>query len=172
MGFLTQEDSTLYRCFFKEMAHLRGFEVQYRYVIKTDPTIYTEFQSKLSDPINIDIIYESNPKVSTLNKIGWVSENPGDKPYIAMLPFDTPHLTTESVISIPPFIEIDSRARDFKITSINTIIEFPDCWICTIAPIFDNRPVRDNYSESNYNYFENDDSPDNDTPSNFKYINY
>lgn len=168
MGILTDRDARLFRIFFKEMAKLRGIKVYYRYVEKTETSIHAEFNSRLSDPIEMDIIFNENPSVNTLSKLGWVSENPDDKPYIAQLPFDAPHLNTECVIEIPPFLEIASRYRKFKITSINTLLEYPDSWTCILAPIFDNKPVKDNYEESNYNYLETRDQPISDSPDNKK----
>lgn len=168
MGLLTDRDAKLFRIFFKEMAKLRGIKVQYRYVIETETTIHAEFNSVLSDPMEMDIIFNENPTVNTLAKLGWVSENPEDKPYIAQLPFDAPHLTTECVIEIPPFLEIASRYRKFKITSINTLLEYPDSWTCTLAPIFDNKPVKDNYNRTNYNYVDTRDQPSSDSTDNKK----
>lgn len=174
MGLLTKKDARLFRFFFKEMAKLRGISVKYRYVEDTETTIHAEFESKLSEPIDMDIIFNENPSVNTLKTIGWVSENPDDKPYIAQIPFDAPFLSTECEIEIPPFLEIASRCRKFKITSINTLLEYPDCWTCTLAPIFDNAPVKDNYDETNYNYVETEDQPDSDSPDNKRdsYYNY
>jgi len=171
MGLLTQKDARLFRGFFKEMARLRGIPVIYRYATEVDTTIHSEFISTMSKPIPIDIIFDENPKISTLSRIGWVSEKPDDKPYIAMLSFDVPNLTAESTISIAPIDGITTQTRDFKITTINTLLEFPDCWICTLAPIFNNDPVKDNYDDSNYNYIETTETPDRDTDNNYKYLN-
>lgn len=169
MGLLTKDDSKLYREWFKEMARLRGIRVIYRYAVFTSETIHSEFNSCYSEPIDIDVIFDTNPRASTLKKIGWVSESPDDKPYIVYLPYDLPHLNTESVIDIPP--EIDERTlndivsdhhgkppmrpRRFKVTTINQLIEFPDCWICTLAPVFDTEDVDNNYESTNFNFIEN-----------------
>lgn len=155
MGLLTKNDAAIYRGFFVEMARLRGISVEYQYAIATTESIHSEFSSTYSNPITIDIIFDTNPKANTLKKIGWVSENPDDKPYIAMLPYNTVNLTTESIISIPPSVELQQlRNRKFKVTSMNTLIEYPDCWICTIAPVFDTVVTDNDYSESNFNYID------------------
>lgn len=155
MGLLTQNDSKLYRGWFKEMAYLRGFRIKYQYVIEDKVSIHSEITpTRLSDPIDIDVIYEDNPKKNTLKNIGWVSENPNDKPYIMMFPYDTPNITTEARIQIPPTVEnVEfSKCKEFRITSITTLMEYPDCYICTIVPVFQNEEVKDNYSDSNFNY--------------------
>lgn len=154
MGLLTKNDSTLYRNWFKEMCRLRGISVGYQYATDTIKTIHSEFQSTYSDTISIDIIFDANPKVNTLKKLGWVSENSDDKPYIAYLPYDTVNLNTESIIVIPPSVENNTRSRKFKVTSITELIEYPDCWICTLAPVFDTETLNNDYSESNFNFIE------------------
>ena len=165
MGLLTQNDATIWRGFFKEMAFLRGIPAMYRYVITQEVTIYSEFFYELSEPIPMHIIFDTNPSVSTLRKIGWVSENSDDKPYIAQIPFDAPNLKVGCTISIKDF-DLNSE-RDFKITSMKMLLEFPDCWTVTLAPIFLTKEAKLGYKESNYNYLDtpdadiNNDSPDN-----------
>lgn len=165
MGLLTDKDARVFRDFFKEASYLRGMKVYYQYVKSCDTSIHAEFKTELSEYIEMNAIFIENPKVSTLKRIGWVSENPDDKPYIIQLPIDTPNLSTESVVTIPPFSEF-TRAREFKITLITTLLEYPDCFTCTLAPIFDNKKEKTDYSNTNYNYVNTEDQPDNDSPDN------
>ena len=170
MGFLTQNDSELYRFWYKEMAELRGIPVLYRFPVKLDPTIHSEMITELSEPIEMNIIFQENPKTATLKQIHWVSEFPDDKPYIAILPYDAPNLCTECTISIRPIDSLKDDYREFKITSINTILEFPDSWTCTLAPIFetkDDTPKND-YSNSNFNYIDGGKTTN---PEEYSYIN-
>lgn len=173
MGLLTRDDSTIYRGWFKEMAFLRGISVKYQYAIETTETIHSEFDSELSDPIPMDIIFDTNPRVNTLKLIGWVSENPDDKPYIAYLPYDAPNLTTESIITIPPQVDVTTMNdvisgneqkgmadKSFKVTTINQLIEFPDCWICTLAPVYVTKEVDNDYSSTNFNFVKEKDDED------------
>lgn len=170
MGLLTQNDARLWRDFFKEMAYLRGQTVKYQYPISTDTTIHSEMISTLSEPIDMDIIFEENPKNATMKKLKWVSEFEDDKPYIAILPYDAPNLCTECVLTIPPIDTLNNIGRKFKITSINTINEYPDSWTCVVAPIFDTEEPKNDYTDSNYNYVNKiETTTDNNT--NFSYIN-
>jgi hypothetical protein len=139
---------------------VRGQTVLYRYPVKLDPTIHSEMLTELSEPIEMDIIFIENPRTATLKKIKWVSEFPNDKPYIAILPYDAPNLCTECVISVRPVDNLNETYRDFKITSINTILEYPDSWTCTLAPIFDIKSgtPKNDYSKSNYNYIDGSNS--------------
>ena len=102
MGILTQKDATIFRNFFKEMARLRGLPVIYKYPIDMKFSNYAEeIPTGFSEDIHIDIIFDENPKTSTLRKYGWVSELPDDKPYMATIPFDVPNLCKGCRIIIP-----------------------------------------------------------------------
>ena len=155
MGLLTNNDATLYRDWFKEMAKLRGITVQYRYVIAQDTTIHGEVNpTNLTDPITLDIIFETNPRMKTLRNIGWVSETNEEKPYLMMFPFDTPHISNEARVYIPPDVQAVKDIKEFKITSINMNMEYPDCYICTVVPVMQSEEIKDDYSKTNFNYFD------------------
>ena len=84
MGALTREDAKIYRSYFKEMARLRGINVLYQYPIDMNFSIYAEEDPRgFSEYIHMDIIFQENPKTTTLRKYGWISEIPDDKPYLA-----------------------------------------------------------------------------------------
>ena len=136
MGLLTQNDSTMFRGYFKEMAKLLGISVLYQYPIDMDFTIYAEETPKgFSEEIQIDIIFDENPKITTLRKYGWVSEVPDDKPYMATLPYDTKNLCKGCRISIVPPQPLSGK-RTFVVTDIQAGLEFPDSWVCKLAPVF------------------------------------
>ena len=139
MGELTRKDSTIFRGFFKEMARLRGIRVKYQYPIDMNFTIYAEENPKgFSEEIMIDIIFNENPKITTLRKYGWVSETPEDKPYIAELPFDAKNLCKGCRITMLSPAPISSE-RVFVVTDIQANLEFPDSWVCKLAPVFFNK---------------------------------
>lgn len=165
MGLLTQQDSTLFRKFFKEMAKLRGISVKYIYPVDEDVTIYAEIKPKFSSIFNLDIIFETLPKVKTLKNYGWFSENDENKPYIAYLPYDTPHIQTKSRIQIPT-IGNEKEGKWFEITDIQQALEFPDTYICKLAPIYETEDEQLNYSVTNNNYVEGDNQPDQDVHHN------
>lgn len=139
MGKLTRRDSTRFRSFFKEMAKLRGISVLYQYPIDMEFTMYAEENPKgFSEEIQMDIIFTENPKTTTLRKYGWVSEISDDKPYIAELPYDAKNLCKGCRILIPGPEPLCSN-RTFVITDIQSNLEFPDSWICKLAPVFFNK---------------------------------
>lgn len=184
MGLLTNsKDLELFQNWFKENCKLRGIAVKYRYPVIEDITIHGEIEPKFSDELDLNIVFDQNPNVKTLKRIGWIAENPEDKPYIAMLPIDTPYLQMHARILIPPVGQA-IPGRWFEVTSISSILEYPDCYTCTLAPVFENNKKKTNYDVSNYNYIDApranqplEDSPNNeplrsDELSNFKFLRY
>lgn len=179
MGLLTQNDANVFQNWFKEMCKLHGISVKYIYPVIENVTIYSEIQPEFSEVINLDIIFDENPNVKTLKRIGWVSEDPSDKPAIAHLPMDTPHLQTKARILIPPIGQA-IPGRWFEITSIHSQLEYPDSYVVTLAPIFESNKARSNYEASNYNYIQDEranqpmeDSPNNEEiDPNFSFINF
>jgi|GEM_PF-3820392 len=169
MGTLTREDSTLFRGFFKEMAKLRGISIEYIYPVEETVTIHGEIQPKFSSIFDLDIIFDSNPKIKTLKNIGWISEDSSDKPYIAYLPYDTPYVQSKARIKIPP-IGVNKEGRWFEITDITEGLEFPDAYMCRLVPVYNTEDPRDDYSQTNQNYLEGDNQPDEPT-HHIKHIN-
>lgn len=155
MGLLTKKDATIFRKYFKEMAKLRGIPVIYQYPIDMEFSLYAEEDPRgFSEPIPMDIIFEENPKMATLRRYGWVSEVPEDKPYIAQLPYDALNLCKGCRVTIPsPFPATPGRV--FVITEITGNLEFPDNWVCKLAPVFHNKPQKPvDYENTNYNFIK------------------
>jgi len=160
MALLHKDDAVVFRGFFKEMAKLRGIRVSYQYPIKFKQSLYSESILKLSEPTRMDIVFEENPKPKTLKAIGWVSEFGDDKPYIALLPYDAENIGLDCVITVSPDEPLKTRYNKFKVTSVTTTLVYPDCWTCTVVPIFESDDVDNNYNKSNYNYLKIEDQPD------------
>lgn len=140
--------------YFDEMAKLLGFEVQYQYPINPELNLYGQMSSdQYSIPINTNIVYEENPKLATLKALGWVSETPDDKPIIAHVSYSLKNLQVNGVFTIPSTNKLH-KARKFKVTGIYSINQYPDCWVCTLAPIFDKPVPQTDYHASNYNYID------------------
>lgn len=165
MGLLTGEDSKLFRQFFKEMAYLRGISVDYIYPVDEDVSIHGQIFPEFSSIFKLDIIFESTPKVKTLKNYGWVSENPEDKPYIAYLPYDTPHIQTKARLKLFP-IGSEKDGKWFEITDMHESFEFPDAYICKLAPVYVNEKEKLDYEQTNNNYIEGDNQPDENTHHN------
>lgn len=137
MGTLLSKDAEIYRKFFKEQAKLLGIHVQYKYPIDMKFTTHgQEDPLGYSEPIEMDIIFDQSPRLKTLRKLGWVSEDPSDKPYIVQVPYDTPNLQKGSLLILPSPLPLEP-SKVFKITEITVDQVLPDSWYCKVAPKFE-----------------------------------
>ena len=93
MGLLTRQDTKIFRQYFSEMVKLIGQSVGYQYVVEKIMTIHSEDNSKLSMPIRLDVLFDENPSVDTLNTLGWTSELNTQQPIVVNVPYNTPKLT-------------------------------------------------------------------------------
>lgn len=148
MGELFKSDATLYRKFFKEQAKLLGIHVQYLYPVDMDFTLHGQENPKgYSEPVEMDIIFDHSPRLKTLKKLGWVSEDKEDKPYLIQVPYDAPNLQKGCLIVLPTPLPL-SPSRVFKVTDITVDQVLPDSWYCKVAPKID---VKDVLTPDDYN---------------------
>ena len=145
MGLLNRSDATIFRGYFREMCKLLGQSVAYQYVKEQKMTIHSEDNSELSMPIRIDIIFDENPSVDTLKRMGWVSELNEQRPIIINMPYNTPNLTVNARITVESVDGI-GRPRVFRITKIMSDLEFPDAFTCSIVPVFDQYKQKNQYT--------------------------
>ena len=161
MGQLFNNDALIFRNFFKEQAKLLGIHVKYQYPIDMKYTIHgQEDPLGYSEPIEIDIIFDASPKFKTLKRLGWISEDPEDKPYLIQVPYDTPNLQKGSLITLTaPLPLIPDRV--FKITDIHVDQILPDSWYCKIAPKMDFMNVlqKSDYTEESFAFLNVDTNP-------------
>ena len=54
----------------------------------------------------------------------------------------------------------------FEITDIHEAIEFPDAYICKLAPVFITKKEKLDYEQTNHNYINGDNQPDENTHHN------
>ena len=145
MGLLNRHDSTIFRRFFNEMVKLIGQSVGYQYVVKKEMTIHSEDNSELSVPIRLDVLFDENPTVDTLNTLGWTSELNSQQPIVVNMPYNTPNLTVNARITVES-VDGVQRPRVFKVTKIVSDLEFPDAFTCAIVPVFDQYKQRNQYT--------------------------
>ena len=157
MGLLNRQDSKIFRQYFKEMVKLIGIQVAYMYVKNQSMTIHSEDNSNLSLPIPLNILFDDNPSIDTLNKLGWVSELNTQQPIIVNLPYDTPHLAVNCRIIVES-TDGTPRPRVFKITKIQSDLEYPDAYTCAIVPVFDQYEQTNSYTITNYEKINTKDS--------------
>ena len=169
MGLLNRSDSKIFRQYFIEMVKLIGQSVGYQYIVKRETTIHSEDNSKFSMPIRIDILFDENPTVDTLNTLGWMSEMNEQKPIVINMPYNTPNLTVDARIIIESVDGI-ARPRVFRITKIVSDLEFPDAFTCAIVPVFDQYVQKNQYTLVNNEKISQADSPRTSKDQPYKYI--
>ena len=77
-----------------------------------------------------------------------------NKPFICSLAYDVPNLSKGCRITIPSPTPIASD-NTFVITDIKMNLEFPDCYVCKLAPVFeDNKSVSTDYTDTNTNFLK------------------
>lgn len=169
MGLLNRKDARIFRGYFNEMVKLIGQSVGYQWVVKREYTIHSEDNSTLSAPIRIDILFDENPQVDTLNRLGWVSELNNEKPIVINMPYNTPNLTINARITIES-VDGVARPRVFKITQIVSDLEFPDAYTCAIVPVFDQHIQKNQYTLVNHEKINQDESNRTSKDQPYKYI--
>ena len=169
MGLLNRRDAKIFRGYFNEMVKLIGQSVAYQWVTKKEYTIHSEDNSQLSAPIRIDILFDENPQVDTLNRLGWVSELGKDKPIVINMPYNTPNLTVNARITVES-VDGVARPRVFKITQIVSDLEFPDAFTCAIVPVFDQYKQKNQYTLVNHEKINQDESDRTSKDQPYKYI--
>lgn len=169
MGLLNRQDAKIFRGYFNEMVKLIGQSVGYQYVVKKELTIHSEDNSILSAPIRIDILFDENPQVDTLNRLGWVSELNQQKPIVINMPYNTPNLTVNARVTIES-VDGVARPRVFKITKIVSDLEFPDAYTCAIVPVFDQYVQKNQYTLVNHEKINQDESDRTSKDQPYKYV--
>lgn len=138
MGLLIGNDSTIFRTYFKEMAKLLGITVKYQYPIDMEFSDYGEENPRgFSEFEDIDIIFSENPETKTLKKYGWFTEDSDRTYYTAQFAYDTKNLTKGCRVKIQSNLKDEGRL--FVVTEIKANLEFPESWMCQLAPVFHNK---------------------------------
>ena len=145
MGLLNRQDARIFRRYFNEMVKLIGQSVGYQYVVEKKMTIHSEDNSTLSMPVRLDVLFDENPSVDTLNTLGWTSELNTQQPVVINVPYNTPNLSVGARMIIES-VDGTPRPRVFKVTKIVSDLEFPDAYTCAIVPVFDQYKQKNQYT--------------------------
>ena len=150
-GNLTQKDAILKREEWKEMARMMGMPgVKYQYIIPGTEhyTSHAELRGTYSELVDIPMLWIEVPDEETANNLGWLSVLENDKPYLAQLPYDTPHLKIGCRLSIPFVGDSQVEGEDgepeiFRITRTYVNSRFPNCRMVQLAPEFSSYLIAD-----------------------------
>ena len=120
-------------------------------------------------PMRIDILFDDNPQVDTLNRLGWVSELNEQKPIVINMPYNTPNLTVNARVIVESVDGVE-RPRVFKITKIVSDLEFPDAYTCAIVPVFDQYVQKNQYTLVNHEKINQEESDRTSKDQPYQYI--
>jgi hypothetical protein len=148
------------------MCKLLGVPIKYYSPVNIDYDIYGLQDILVDSGIDMNMIFDESPKVSTIKRLGWYKEDSNELPILCHLSYSTPNLQKGSYIGIYPPEELLSDNPDvgsiriFKVTRISTIQIYPEAWTCQLAPVIDSTTYEDNSATDNFSYLDIDNMDD------------
>lgn len=141
MNNLIGADVKLMRARYDEALKLQGIPATYQYPNMAETNNHGEaVVDSYSEYIETHILFDSNPKVKTLRRYGWVVENDEDLPFLIHCSFHLPHLQKDSIFRISgQYSEVPDRA--FRVTELTYDLQAPDHIVCKAVPAYDKQLV-------------------------------
>lgn len=139
MNPILQNDLIILRQQFQEVLDMYGIDALY-YQVKPNHhyTVAGEISANYFDPVPCKILFDAVPKVSTLKKLGWVTElDPGAS--IINVAFDTPGIAFDALYEIKDPLQPDG-GRMFRVTKLQTGILYPVNIACQVVPVVGTNP--------------------------------
>ena len=136
---ILQNDLTIYRQWASEELDLYGVSAEY-YQLKPNHswTVAGELAANYFDPRPIKLFFDQVPKISTLKKLGWVTELDQQASLVNIL-FTTPGIAVGCLFNIKDPLTPDS-GRLFRVTKLQTGILYPSYVTCQIVPVLGTEP--------------------------------
>lgn len=142
MPNLIGPDILLMRSRYDEALKLRGIPAKYQHPL--NPTTNESGDTIIdmySPEEDVYIFLESNPKVKTLKRLGWVVDTQKDQlPMIIHVSWNTKNLQRDSIFSFSG-LYANIPDRKFRVTEITYDLECPDHLVCKVVPVYDNNIV-------------------------------
>lgn len=134
-------DIKLMRARYDEALELQGIPCKYQFPNLPDSNAQGEsVVDSYSEPMDIHVFFEGNPKVRTFKRLGWVVEDSQDLPFLLHCSFNLPHVQRDSIFRIAgQYAEIPDRT--FRVTEVTYDLQAPDHLICQVIPVFDDNIV-------------------------------
>lgn len=141
MQSLIQEDIKLMRARYNEALELQGIACTYQFPnLATTNTQGEPLIDSYSELIDTHIFFDSNPKVKTLKRFGWVVDNSDDLPFLVHCSWNLPHLQKDAIFRIAgQYSELPERI--FRVTNISYDLQAPDHLVATIIPVYDENQI-------------------------------
>ncbi|MCM1224875.1 MAG: hypothetical protein NC548_61545 [Lachnospiraceae bacterium] len=141
MQSLIQDDIKLMRARYNEALELQGIACTYQFPnLATTNNQGEPVVDSYSELIETHIFFDSNPKVKTMKRFGWVVDNSDDLPFLIHCSWDLPHLQKDAIFRIAgQYSELPERV--FRVTSISYDLQAPDHLVATIIPVYDDTQI-------------------------------
>lgn len=141
MNNLIGPDIKLIRCRYDEALKLRGIPAVYQYPNMATSNVHGEtVVDSYSDMIDTHVLLDSNPKVKTLRRYGWVVENDDNLPFLIHCSFHLPHLQRDCIFRIAgQYADIPDRV--FRVTELTYNLQAADHIVCQVVPVYDTQIV-------------------------------
>lgn len=139
-GSLIKNDALIHRRYFKEVLRLMGIDGMY-YQIKPGTSHYNEsgeFSALYEKPIPCQFIFDQVPTVSTLKKLGWITELDREFPLVHV-DYDLPDLQKGTLFLVEDPLR-EGKGRLFRVNKIQLGILYPVCATCQVAPVVGDVP--------------------------------
>ena len=139
MDSILQNDLTALRYYMEEMLDMYGVPAKY-YQIKPGHkfTVAGEISAHYFNPTNCKVLFDQVPKISTLRKLGWLTEL-DQAASLIHIAFDTAGIAFGALYEIKDPLTPDS-GRLFRVTKMQTGIIFPAFITCQIVPVVGTAP--------------------------------
>ncbi|MCM1323016.1 MAG: hypothetical protein NC218_02420 [Acetobacter sp.] len=139
MDSILQNDLTIFRYYASEQLDMYGISALY-YQPKPGKhfTVAGEISANYFDPIPCKILFDQVPKISTLKKLGWVTELDQEASLINVH-FDTPGIQQGALYEVKDPLKPDA-GRLFRVTKLQTGILYPAFVTCQIVPVVGSEP--------------------------------
>lgn len=150
---IISEDIKLMRDRYDEALSMQGIPCVYQYPIGATTNSQSEIVvDGLSDPENIHIFFDSNPKLKTYKRYGWVVENDKNLPFLVHCSFNLKNLQRGSIFRMSGMYT-GMPDRVFRVTELTCDLQAPDHMIAQVVPVYDDKVTGDTKSEvkSKYN---------------------
>lgn len=138
---ILQNDLEILRYYMDEKLDLYGIPAQY-YQVKPGMTwtVAGEMKANYFDAVRTKVLFDQAPTVSTLRKLGWLTELNGDTQPIVHVSYNLPGLSVGCVFEVKDPLAID-QGRLFRVTKMSVGIIFPAFVTCQLVAVIGSEPT-------------------------------
>lgn len=138
---LIGKDITLMRKRYDEALQLQGIPAKYQFPNLAETNEQGEpLIDSYSDYIDTHIFFESNPKLKTIKRFGWVVENNQDLPFLLHCSWNLPNLQKDALFTFGGMYT-GLGDRIFRVTELSCDLQAPDHMVAQIVPVYDKQHI-------------------------------